>query len=340
MIIRFFEQGLRLLLEEAADLRVVGEAGDGRTAIDLVEHLTPDVVVMDINMPDVDGIEATRQIVADFPDSRVLALSMHGDERFVEEMLAAGARGYLLKESAPEELLEGILAVAQGEIFLSATIQDVVNSQYIRNLSGDDLLATKTDSPNAAPILNTKLHRPPLHANNVRRTRLLNQLEAGWDRPLALISAPAGYGKSTLVSQWLESNDYPSAWLSLDESDNDLRIFLTYLIAAVETVFPSLLPKTSSMLRASSLPPIRVLAGTMINELEQAPERFVLVLDDFHTLGDPAIHEYLGELLRYPSKALHLVLATRIDPALDLLLLRSYQRINEIRGRLSEFHRR
>ncbi len=93
------------------------------------------------------------------------------------------------------------------------------------------------------------MHRPPLHANNVRRTRLLNQLEAGWDRPLALISAPAGYGKSTLVSQWLASNDYPSAWLSLDESDNDLRIFLTYLIAAVETVFPSLLPKTSSMLQ-------------------------------------------------------------------------------------------
>ncbi len=132
-------------MEEAADLRVVGEAGDGRTAIDLVAQLTPDVVVMDINMPDVDGIEATRQIVADFPDSRVLALSMHGDERFVEEMLAAGALGYLLKESAPEELLDGIRAVAQGEIYLSATIQDVVNSQYIRNLSGDDLPATKTD---------------------------------------------------------------------------------------------------------------------------------------------------------------------------------------------------
>ncbi len=92
------------------------------------------------------------------------------------------------------------------------------------------------------------------------------------------------------------------------------------------------MPKTSSMLRASSLPPIRVLAGTMINELELAPERFVLVLDDFHTVGDPAIHEYLGELLRYPSKALHMVLATRIDPALDLLQLRSYQRMNEMRA--------
>ena len=331
---QIFRKGLRLLLEEAADLRVVGEAGTGRTAIDLVEQLAPDVVVMDITMPDIDGIEATRQIRSRFPDTQVITMSIHGDERFVEEMLAAGALGYLLKESAPEELITGIRCVAQGEIYLSATIQDVVISQYMRNLSSNALGTTTTDadSPNAAPILNTKLHRPPLHANNVRRTRLLNQLEAGWDRPLALISAPAGYGKSTLVSQWLDSSDHPRAWLSLDESDNDLRTFVTYLIAAVETVFPLLMPKTSSMLRASSLPPIRVLAGTMTNELEQAPERFALVLDDFHTVGDSAIHEYLGELLRYPSKALHMVLATRIDPALDLLQLRSYQRMNEIRA--------
>ena len=326
-------------MEEAADLRVVGEAGDGRTAIDLVKQLTPDVVVMDINMPDVDGIEATRQIVADFPDSRVLALSIHGDERLVEEMLAAGALGYLIKESAPEELLRGIRAVAHGEIYLSATIQDVVNSQYIRNLSGDDLPTTKTDkdSPNAAPILITKLHRPPLHANNVRRTPLLNQLEAGWDRPLALIAAPAGYGKSTLVSQWLASDDHPSAWLSLDESDNDLRTFLTYVVAAVDTVFQSLLTKTSALLQMATLPPIRILVGILSNELEQAPERFVLVLDDLHRISELAIHELLGEVIRYPSATLHLVLTTRMDPTIDLLQLRAYLRVNEIRAQALSF---
>ena len=105
-----FRSGLRLLLEKESDLKVVGEAGDGQTSLDLVGELAPDVVVMDISMPDLSGIEATRQILAAHPGTKILTLSIHGEKRFVDDMLAAGATGYLLKESAPEELIDGIRA--------------------------------------------------------------------------------------------------------------------------------------------------------------------------------------------------------------------------------------
>lgn len=118
-------------------MQVVGEAGDGQAAIDRVRELSPDVVVMDISMPNFNGIEATRQIVAESPNTRVVALSIHSGKRFVEDMLSAGAAGYILKLSAPEELVKGIRAVIRGEVFLSADITGVVVSQFLKLLSGD-----------------------------------------------------------------------------------------------------------------------------------------------------------------------------------------------------------
>ena len=99
-----FKKGLRLLFEEEPDMSVVGEAGDGQEAIDRVRELAPDVVVMDISMPNLNGIEATRHILGESPDTKVVALSIHDGKQFVKDMLTAGAAGYILKDSVPEEL--------------------------------------------------------------------------------------------------------------------------------------------------------------------------------------------------------------------------------------------
>jgi LuxR family maltose regulon positive regulatory protein len=108
-------KGLRLLIESEDGLSVVGESNDGQEAIDRVRELTPDIVVMDINMPNLNGIDATRQILAESPQTRILALSIHSGRQYVENMLEAGAVGYLLKESAPEELIKAIRVCGAGK---------------------------------------------------------------------------------------------------------------------------------------------------------------------------------------------------------------------------------
>ena len=104
-------ESLRALLETEPGITVVGEAGEGRTALRLTRELLPDVIIMDVGMPDLNGIEATRQVAAEFPEIKVIALSMHNDRRFVLNMLKAGARGYLLKDCAPEELVTALECV-------------------------------------------------------------------------------------------------------------------------------------------------------------------------------------------------------------------------------------
>ncbi len=125
-----FRKGLKLLLEQEKMLKVVGEAGDGQVAIELVREKQPEVVVMDITMPNLNGIETTRQILEEFPSTKVVALSIHSGKRFVENMLRAGAVGYILKESVPEELLNGVKKVIAGDMYLSDEITGVLVSQY------------------------------------------------------------------------------------------------------------------------------------------------------------------------------------------------------------------
>jgi LuxR family maltose regulon positive regulatory protein len=327
-----FRNGLRLLLEEEAGLRVVGEAGNGETAFALVQELSPDVVLMDIGLPDVDGIEATRRILAEYPAAKVMALSIHADTQFIDAMFQAGAVGYVLKEAASEELVAGLQAVTRGEIYLSHGVKDVMVTQYIDQLTSDSDADVHADT-----LLITKLHRPQIPHPLVLRSRLLEQLEQERERPLILISAPAGYGKSTLVSQWLETYDRPSAWLSLDKTDNDLRQFLTYFIAAVQTQFPETLPRSSDFLLASSLPPLPIIANTMINELQNLPRPLIMVLDDCHRIDLPVIFEFLSLFLRHPPRTLHLVLVTRSDPMLNLLRLRAGGQMGEVRARALSF---
>jgi len=123
-------QGLRSLLEKEINIRVVGEAVDGRETVRMVKELKPDVVVMDVSMPNLNGIEATRQISEEDADVKVIALSVHSDDPFVSGMLTAGAQGYLLKDCLFEELVKAIETVANGQLYLSARITQNVVQEY------------------------------------------------------------------------------------------------------------------------------------------------------------------------------------------------------------------
>jgi DNA-binding NarL/FixJ family response regulator len=125
-------KGLRSLLDGEAGIRVVGEAADGREAVAKVGQLLPDVVVMDIAMPALNGLEATRQIRNRFPKVKVLILTMHADEEYIPQVLQAGASGYVVKQAAPEELVSAVQAVYQGELFLSPSISRTVAQEYAR----------------------------------------------------------------------------------------------------------------------------------------------------------------------------------------------------------------
>ena len=128
-------QGLRKILEERRDWRVVAEAGNGRDAVREALALNPDVAVLDIGMPLLNGIEATRQIARRAPSVRVLILSMHSDQAYVTQAVQAGARGYLLKDSAGAELIEAIAAVSTGKSFFSPAVAQVVFNDYVRSLT-------------------------------------------------------------------------------------------------------------------------------------------------------------------------------------------------------------
>ncbi len=134
---KIVRDGLRALLEREPDFRVVGEASNGREAVEVTRELVPDVVITDLVMPVLNGIDATRQIVAEQPQVRVMTLSMHSDRRFVTDMLQAGAVAYLRKESAFEELAEAIRAVMSGEVFLGRGITGVVVEGY-KSLIGEE----------------------------------------------------------------------------------------------------------------------------------------------------------------------------------------------------------
>ncbi len=128
---KLFRQGLRTLLEKQSDMTVTGEADNGISTIELSEKLLPDVILMDISMPDMNGIEATKRIVSNNPAIKIIALSMHSDKRFITEMLKSGASGYLLKDSAFEELSIAIRTVMKNQSYLSSTITDIVIRDYI-----------------------------------------------------------------------------------------------------------------------------------------------------------------------------------------------------------------
>jgi len=182
-------------------------------------------------------------------------------------------------------------------------------------------------------LLKTKLYIPRPRHGVVGRARLLTRLGEGLihGRPLSLISAPAGYGKTTLVANWFERVDRAQAWLSLDENDNDPVRFFSYLVAALQTVDQNIGIEATRLLSGSSMLAGQAVVVTLINEIMVTQEPFVLVLDDFHVIRQESIFQIVQALLDYQPPSMHLVIITREDPPLSLPRFRVRNQMTEIR---------
>jgi LuxR family maltose regulon positive regulatory protein len=183
------------------------------------------------------------------------------------------------------------------------------------------------------PILTTKLYLPPPRPDVVLRSRLIARLNAGLYRKLALICAPAGFGKTTLLSAWLADCGRPVAWLSLDKGDSDPSRFLAYLVAALQTIVPTIGAGVVGALQSSQPPPpIDALLPMLLNEIATLPQPAILVLDDYHLLDARSIDQALAFFLERLPSQLHLVIATREDPQLPLARLRARGQLTELRA--------
>lgn len=186
------------------------------------------------------------------------------------------------------------------------------------------------------PVLQTKLYIPQPRPELVPRPNLIERLNDGLHRKLTLISAPAGFGKTTLVSNWIyetanRSSANRVAWVSLDEADNDPTRFLTYLIAALQTAQPDMGKTLFTVLQSPQPPPIEHLLTDLINQLAALPGRVILALDDYHLIDNRAVHLALTFLLGHLPPRLHLIILTRSDPPLPLARFRGRGELSELR---------
>ena len=190
------------------------------------------------------------------------------------------------------------------------------------------------------PILTTKLYMPPPRPDVVRRPNLIERFNQGlrqnpgFERKLTLISAPAGFGKTNLVSEWAVGCSQPVAWLSLDAGDNDPTRFLAYLVAALQTIMPKIGEGILGILQAlqSQTPPIELMLTNLLNELAAFSDNFILVLDDYHVIETPSLNQALVFLIDHLPPQLHLVIATREDPPFPLARWRARGQLNELRA--------
>jgi LuxR family maltose regulon positive regulatory protein len=184
----------------------------------------------------------------------------------------------------------------------------------------------------ATTILATKLYVPSPPPKAVLRPRLVERLNEGPQRKLTLICAPAGFGKTTLISEWVAGCGRPVAWLSLDEGDNDLSRFLAYLVVALQTISKDVGQGVLAVLQSPQLPPTESILTTLLNEITTVPDNFVLVLDDYHLLDSKPVDEALTFLLEHRPPQMHLVIATREDPPFPLARLRARGQLTELRA--------
>ena len=187
----------------------------------------------------------------------------------------------------------------------------------------------------AGPLLATKLHVPRRQRGLVPRPRLSERLERGAEASVTLVSAPAGFGKTTLLAEWLAAApaaEPPAAWLSLDRSDNDPATFWTYLVAALQTVAPGVGASAISLLQSPQPPPIESLLAPLLNELSAVSHDVVLALDDYHVIDARGVQDGMAFLLDHLPPRVHLVIASRVDPELPLARLRARGELVELRA--------
>ncbi len=186
--------------------------------------------------------------------------------------------------------------------------------------------------PMSAPILTTKLYIPQSRQKVVVRARLSAQFNETLHRKLTLLSAPAGFGKTTLLAEWCNQQRAPVAWLSLEESDSPPARFLAYLVAALQTVAPQIGQGILPVLQAPQPPPTEAILTVLVNELAAIPEQFILVLDDYHLIDSVEVDHALAFLLAHLPPQMHIVIATRQDPQLPLSQLRARDELIELRA--------
>jgi len=182
-----------------------------------------------------------------------------------------------------------------------------------------------------ATILATKLYIPSPRPQVVVRSGLIERLNKSLRHKVILISAPAGFGKTTLVSEWVASDRRQTAWLSLDEGDSDLARFLTYIVAALRTITADIGEAVLNMLQPPQLASNEAVLTTLLNEITAIPDHFVLVLDDYHTIESPSVDQALAFLIEHLPSHMHLIIATREDPQLPLARLRARDQLVELR---------
>src|SRR5437588_12058355 len=190
-------------------------------------------------------------------------------------------------------------------------------------------------SDSLTPLLATKLHRPPPRAQLVRRPQLSERLTQGVMGPLTLVSAPAGFGKTTLLAQWLAESGMPVAWLSLEAGDNELVRFLSYLIAALQTLDPHLGAVALALLQMpppASAETVLTLLTNDVGSHGRDGGDFVLVLDDYHAIDAKPVDQALTYLVDHLPPHMHLAIATREDPDLPLARLRARGHLTEVRA--------
>jgi LuxR family maltose regulon positive regulatory protein len=184
----------------------------------------------------------------------------------------------------------------------------------------------------STPILATKLYVPPPRPEAVPRPRLIERLDEGLRRKLTLISAPAGFGKTTLTSEWVAGRQRPAAWLSLDERDNDPTRFLTYFVAALRTIAANVGDGVLGALGSPQPPPTESILTALLNEITTIEDDFVLVLDDYHVIDARAVDNALTFLLEHLPPRMHLLISGREDPQLPLARLRARGQLSEVRA--------
>lgn len=191
--------------------------------------------------------------------------------------------------------------------------------------------APSSRSKNQYALVATKLFAPRLRPYVVSRPRLLEKLDEVKERKLALISAPAGFGKTTLLIDWISHARIPTAWISLDSGDNDLVHFLIYMIAVLQKLKKNIGQAATAMLQTPQSPPVETILASLINDVSSVPQEFVLVLDDYHLITTGPVHKALLFLVEHLPPNMHLVLTTRSDPPLPLGRLRSLNQLTELR---------
>ncbi len=203
--------------------------------------------------------------------------------------------------------------------------------EQIRGLAETKHISADLELPISLPLLKTKLYIPTSPALRVVRSHLITRLDEVEKKSLTIISAPAGFGKTTLLAEWIAQTALPVAWLSLDNGDNDSYRFLSYLTETLESIHENVGREARQLMQSSHMVPAHIILASLLNNLEMLAEPCVIVFDDYQFITERAVHEATSYLLDHLPSNLHVVLATRADPPLQLGRLRAHDQLLELR---------